>query len=298
MEIKKVQDSVNGEVVLYQPNDFIKIEVRLDSERDTVWLTQQQIADLFSVKQPAISKHLNNIYKSGELDKDSTYSVLEYMGNDGKQRYSIAYYNLDAIISVGYRVNSANATAFRRWATSVLKAHLLQGYSVNRQLVALQERTDERFMNIQNQLNEQKQQVKFLVDMHRKPTDLLFSTGCVFDAWEYVAELVREAKCRILLIDNYCDERTLFLLAKRQSNVACTIYTRFNESFNADLEKHNRQYPTIAKKQLPQKEHDRFLIIDNMVYILGDSLKDLGHSMTTVLKTSFTVEDILEKLQV
>ncbi|MCQ2205477.1 MAG: virulence RhuM family protein [Bacteroidaceae bacterium] len=298
MDIREVKDSANGEIVLYQPNDFIKIEVRLDSEKDTVWLTQQQIADLFCVKQPAISKHLNNIYKSGELDKDSTYSVLEYMGNDSKQRYSIAYYNLDAIISVGYRVNSANATAFRRWATSVLKEHLLQGYSINRQLIALQERTDERFINIQSQLNEQKQQVKFLVDMHRKPTDLLFSTGCVFDAWEYVAELVREAECRILLIDNYCDERTLLLLAKRQSNVACTIYTRFNEVFNADLEKYNSQYPAIVKKQLPQKEHDRFLIIDNTVYILGDSLKNLGHSMTTILKTSFTVEEILEKLKV
>ena len=152
-------------------------------------------------------------------------------------------------------------------------------------------------MDIQQQLSEQKQQVEFLVDMHRQPEERIFSTGCVFDAWEYVAALVREAKNRIVLIDNYCDERTLTLLSKRQSNVECTIYTRFNEAFDTDLEKHNRQYPAIKKVQLPQKEHDRFLIIDDTVYILGDSLKNLGHSMTTVLKTSFTVEEILGKLK-
>lgn len=132
--------------------------------------------------------------------------------------------------------------------------------------------------------------------MHRQPEERIFSTGCVFDAWEYVASLVKEAKDRIILIDNYCDERTLKLLAKRQAGVECTIHTRFNETFDADLEKHNRQYPAIRKVQLSQKEHDRFLMIDDTVYILGDSLKDLGHSMTTVLKTSFTVEEIIEKL--
>ena len=263
---------------------------------ETVWLTQQQIADLFATKRPAITKHLANIFQSGELDKISTCSILEHVGNDGRQHYSTTYYNLDVIISVGYRVNSINATAFRRWATTALKEHLLRGYSVNRQLVALQERSDERFADIQNQLDEQKQQVEFLVDMHRQPEERIFSTGCVFDAWEYVAALVREAKNRIVLIDNYCDERTLTLLSKRQSNVECTIYTRFNEAFDTDLEKHNRQYPAINKVQLPQKEHDRFLMIDDTVYILGDSLKNLGHSMTTVLKTSFTVEEILGRL--
>ena len=285
-----------GEIVLYQPDENIRLEVRIDTNTETVWLTQQQIADLFATKRPAITKHLANIFQSGELDKISTCSILEHVGNDGRQHYSTTYYNLDVIISVGYRVNSINATAFRRWATTVLKEHLLRGYSVNSQLVALQERSDERFADIQNQLDEQKQQVEFLVDMHRQPEERIFSTGCVFDAWEYVAALVREAKNRIVLIDNYCDERTLTLLSKRQSNVECTIYTRFNEAFDTDLEKHNRQYPAINKIQLPQKEHDRFLMIDDTVYILGDSLKNLGHSMTTVLKTSFTVEEILGRL--
>ena len=285
-----------GEIVLYQPDASITMEVRLDATFDTVWLTQQQIAELFGVQKAAISKHMKNIFSSYELTRERVVSKMETTASDGK-KYQVDYYNLDMILSVGYRVNSVNATRFRQWANSVLRDHVLKGYSINRQLIALQERTDERFMDIQQQLSEQKQQVEFLVDMHRQPEERIFSTGCVFDAWEYVAALVREAKNRIVLIDNYCDERTLTLLSKRQSNVECTIYTRFNEAFDTDLEKHNRQYPAIKKVQLPQKEHDRFLIIDDTVYILGDSLKNLGHSMTTVLKTSFTVEEILEKLR-
>ncbi len=283
-----------GEIVLYQPDDNVRIEVRLDSDMETVWLTQAQMAELFQKDQSNIARHIRNVFDEGELMEDSNMQILH---NTLSKYKPTKIYSLDVIISVGYRVKSQRGTMFRIWATKVLKEHLLRGYSINRQLIALQERTDERFMDIQQQLSEQKQQVEFLVDMHRQPEDRIFSTGCVFDAWEYVAALVREAKNRIILIDNYCDERTLTLLSKRQSNVECTIYTRFNEAFDTDLEKHNRQYPAINKVQLPQKEHDRFLIIDDTVYILGDSLKNLGHSMTTVLKTSFTVEEILRKLK-
>lgn len=291
--------SESGEIVLYQPDENIRIEVRLDPEMDTVWLSQAQMAELYGTKRQAITKHIKNIYYVNELEPMSTCSILELVQKEGTRivKRKVEFYNLEVIISVGYRVNTHLGIQFRRWATKVLKEHLLAGYSVNRQLIALQERTDERLSNIQHQLDEQKQQVEFLVDMHRKPSDSIFPTGCVFDAWEYVARLVREAKSRIILIDNYCDERTLLLLAKRQANVKCTIYTRFNEAFDADLEKHNRQYPIIEKVQLPQKEHDRFLIIDNIVYILGDSLKDLGHSLTTVLKTSFSPIAILDSLK-
>ena len=295
MEQEKSIES-RGEIVLYQPDASITMEVRLDATFDTVWLTQQQIAELFGVQKAAISKHMKNIFSSYELTRERVVSKMETTASDGK-KYQVDYYNLDMILSVGYRVNSVNATRFRQWANSVLRDHVRKGYSINRQLIALQERTDERFMDIQQQLSEQKQQVDFLVDMHRQPEERIFSTGCVFDAWGHVAALVREAKNRIVLIDNYCDERTLTLLSKRQPNVECTIYTRFKEVFDTDLEKHNRQYPAINKIQLPQKEHDRFLMIDDTVYILGDSLKNLGHSMTTVLKTSFTVDEILEKLK-
>ena len=287
----------DGEIVLYQPDENVRIEVRL--EQETVWLTQSQMVELFKSTKQNISLHINNIYKEGELMQVSTvkdYLTVQAEGGRTVKR-TLRYYNLDVIISVGYRVKSQVGTRFRQWANQVLKQHLLNGYSINRQLIALQERTDERFMDIQQQLSEQKQQVEFLVDMHRQPEDRLFPTGCVFDAWEYISALVRAAKSKIVLIDNYCDERTLILLSKRHMDVECTIYTRFNEAFDTDLEKHNRQYPAIKKVQLPQKEHDRFLIIDDTVYILGDSLKNLGHSMTTVLKTSFTVEEIFEKLK-
>ena len=288
--------SESGEIVLYQPDENIRMEVRIDAKFDTVWLTQQQIAELFGTKRPAITKHLANIFKSGELNQNSVSSILEHTASDGKT-YKTQFYNFDAILSVGYRVNSMNATRFRQLANIVLREYVLNGYSVNCHLVALQQQVDSRFEAIEHKIEVQKQQVEFLVDMHRKPSDSIFPTGCVFDAWEYVARLVREAKSRIILIDNYCDERTLLLLSKRQANVKCTIYTRFNEAFDADLEKHNRQYPMIEKVQLPQKEHDRFLIIDNIVYILGDSLKDLGHSLTTVLKTSFSPIAILDSLK-
>ena len=132
-----------GEIILYQPDDNVRLEVRLD--KDTVWLTQQQIADLFGVRQPAISKHIANIYKSGELDENSTYSILEYMGNDGKQIYTAKAYNLDMILSVGYRVNSIHATRFRQWSNGVLKKYLLEGYAINHQLQALQRQVDSQF---------------------------------------------------------------------------------------------------------------------------------------------------------
>ncbi len=209
----------------------------------------------------------------------------------------VPFYNLDVIIAVGYRVKSKQGILFRRWATNILKDHLLKGYSINRQLIALQERTDERFMQIEQQISEQQQQVEFLVDIHRKPTEQIFPTGCVFDAWEYVSALIRSAKKKIILIDNYCDERTLTLLSKRADEVECTIHTRYNESFKEDLAKHNRQYPEIKIVQIPHQAHDRFLIIDDDVYILGDSIKNLGHSLTTVLKTMFLPEDILSKLK-
>ena len=299
-----------GEIVLYQPDANITMEVRLDATFDTVWLNRQQMAELFERDVKTIGKHINNALQE-ELAVDSvgaknattqkrtenpTVAKFATTASDGKT-YQVEYYNLDMILSVGYRVKSNRGIQFRRWANQVLKQHLLNGYSVNRHLIALQQQVDSRFEALEHRVDEQQQQVEFLVDMHRQPEERIFSTGCVFDAWEYVAALVGEAKNRIVLIDNYCDERTLTLLSKRQSNVECTIYTRFNEAFDTDLEKHNRQYPAINKVQLPQKEHDRFLMIDGTVYILGDSLKNLGHSMTTVLRTSFTVEEILGRLR-
>ena len=159
--MNEIESLKTGEIILYQPDDNVKLEVRV--EEDTVWLTQQQIADLFGTKRPAITKHLSNIYKSGELDEGSTCSILEHMGNDGKQQYQVKYYNLDAILSVGYRVNSINATAFRRWATTVLKQYLLRGFSINQHLVAMQQQIDTRFSKLEQTVEHHQQQLDLII---------------------------------------------------------------------------------------------------------------------------------------
>ena len=199
----------DSQIVLYQPNESVKLEVKVDAGHETVWLTQQQIADLFGTKRPAITKHLSNIYASGELDKNSTCSILEHMGNDSKQRYATTYYNLDAIISVGYRVNSINATAFRRWATNVLRDYLLQGYSVNRHLIALQENMDKRMTHIEDIQAKQQQQLDFFIRTSTPPAEMVFFEGDFYTARVALENLVRSANHRVIIIDGYVSSLTL-----------------------------------------------------------------------------------------
>ena len=256
-----------GEIILYQPDEAVKLEVRLEDE--TVWLTQEQIADLFGTKRPAITKHLNNIYKSGELDIDSTCSILERMGNDGKQRYTTKYYNLDAILSIGYRVNSKNATLFRKWVNSVLKDYLLKGYSINKRLSEL-ERT----------VAQHTEKIDFFVRTALPPVEGVFYNGQIFDAYKLATDLVKSARRSIVLIDNYVDETVLLMLSKRSVGVSATIYTqRITQQLQLDLDRHNSQYPPIDIRTY-RDSHDRFLIVDETdVYHIGASLKDLGKKM-------------------
>ena len=205
----------DSQIVLYQPNESVKLEVKVDAGHETVWLTQQQIADLFGTKRPAITKHLSNIYASGELDKNSTCSILEHMGNDGKQRYATTYYNLDVIISVGYRVNSINATAFRRWATNVLREYLLQGYSVNRHLIALQENMDKRMTHIEDVQAKQQQQLDFFIRTSTPPAEMVFFEGDFYTARVALENLVRTANHRVIIIDGYVSSLTLSVLDVR-----------------------------------------------------------------------------------
>ena len=273
-----------GEIVLYQPDENIRLEVRLDKE--TVWLTQQQIADLFGVKQPAVSKHIANIYKSGELDKNSSYSILEYMGNDGKQLYTAKAYNLDMILSVGYRVNSVYATRFRQWANAVLKKYLLEGYAINQQLLALQRQLDARFekqseriLMVENELQKHHEQIDFFVRTALPPVQGVFFDGQIFDAYAFASDLIRSARKSIVLIDNYVDSSVLIMLSKRATDVSARIITRkVSESLQLDIEKFRHQYAPIEVEESP-RFHDRFLIIDETVYHIGASLKDLGKKL-------------------
>lgn len=273
-----------GEIILYQPDEAVKLEVRLEDE--TVWLTQEQIADLFGTKRPAITKHLNNIYKSGELDVDSTCSILERMGNDGKQRYTTKYYNLDAILSIGYRVNSKNATLFRKWVNSVLKDYLLKGYSINKRLSEL-ERT----------VAQHTEKIDFFVRTALPPVEGIFYNGQIFDAYKFATDLVKSARRSIVLIDNYVDETVLLMLSKRSVGVSATIYTqRITQQLQLDLDRHNSQYTPIDIRTY-RDSHDRFLIVDETdVYHIGASLKDLGKKMFAFSKLDIPAAVITDLL--
>ena len=273
-----------GEIILYQPDEAVKLEVRLEDE--TVWLTQEQIADLFGTKRPAITKHLNNIYKSGELDIDSTCSILEHMGNDGKQRYTTKNYNLDAILSIGYRVNSKNATLFRKWANSVLKDYLLKGYSINKRLSEL-ERT----------VAQHTEKIDFFVRTALPPVEGIFYNGQIFDAYKFATDLVKSARRSIVLIDNYVDETVLLMVSKRSVGVSATIYTqRITQQLQLDLDRHNSQYPPIDIRTY-RDSHDRFLIVDETdVYHIGASLKGLGKKMFAFSKLDIPAAVITDLL--
>jgi hypothetical protein len=202
-EITLNQPDNKGEIILYQPNGSLKLEVRLENE--TVWLTQIQIADLFGTKRPAITKHLNNIYRTGELEENSTCSILEHVGNDSKQIYRTKYYNPDVIISVGYRVNSINATLFRIWATKILKNYLLRGYVVNQRLERLEHRVAET-----------EKKIDFFVKTSLPPVEGIFYDGQIFDAY---TDLIKSARKTVVLIDNYVNENVLLLLSKRGKSI-------------------------------------------------------------------------------
>lgn len=284
-----------NEIVLYQPNEMMRLEVRLENE--TVWLTQQQIADLFGTKRPAITKHLSNIFKSGELEEGSTCSILEHMAADASRTYSTKYYNLDVILSVGYRVNSVNATMFRRWANQVLKEYLLRGYSVNHRLMQIEDRIDRRLSEHDRHLLMLDEKVDFFVRTSLPPKEGILFQGQIFDAHVIISKLVESANTRIVLIDNYVDTTVLTQLDKRKLGVKATIYTQeIKPVLRQDLRCHNQQYPEITI-HVYHGAHDRFLIIDETVYHIGASLKDLGKKLFAFSEmTAMTGTELLSKL--
>ena len=196
-----MMSAAENQIVVYQPNETVRLDVRLENE--TVWLTQEQIANLFGTKRPAITKHLANIYKSGELERDGTCSILEHMGNDGRQSYRTMFYNLDAILSVGYRVNSRNATLFRRWATQVLKAYLLKGYAVNTRLSQLEDKVDRRLAKTEADVADLKEKVDFFVQTKEPPLQSIFYQNQFWDAKSLLIKFIRRAKKELIVIDAY-----------------------------------------------------------------------------------------------
>ncbi|MDE5844013.1 MAG: virulence RhuM family protein [Muribaculaceae bacterium] len=289
-----MEQNNTNEIILYQPDDTLALDVRVEDE--SMWLTQQQIADLFGTKRQAISKHLSNIFKSGELDEDSVRSILEHTATDGKI-YKTQFYNLDAILSVGYRVNSKNATMFRRWANQILKDYMLRGYSVNQRLMQLEDRIDRRLSEHDRHLLQLDEKVDFFVRSSLQPREGIFFNGQIFDAYALVADLIKQAKSRIVIIDNYIDDSVLVQLSKRKPGVSVDIYNgQISKQLRQDVEKHNEQYPGVTL-HLYTKAHDRFLIIDEEVYHIGASLKDLGKKLFAFSKMDvMTGSELIEGL--
>ena len=268
-----------GEIVLYQPDEEVRIEVRL--EEDTVWLTQAQMAELFQTSKQNVSLHTNNIFKEKELDRDAVVKDSLTTAADGKN-YRVRYYNLDVIISVGYRVKSIRGTQFRQWANKVLKEYILKGGSVNRRLAELE-----------YTVAEHARKIDFFVRTSLPPVEGVFYDGQIFDAYKFVSDLIRTAKESLLLIDNYVDESVLMMLGKRGKGVSATICTqRLSRQLQLDLAKYDAQYPPIEVR-VCKNIHDRFLIIDNAeVYHIGASLKDLGKKMFAFSKLGIPAKSL------
>ena len=283
-----------GEIILYQPDKEVRLEVRLENE--TVWLSIDEMSQLFGRDISVIGKHIRNIFKEGELVKDSVWAKFAYTASDGKI-YQVDYYNLDVIISVGYRVKSQRGTQFRQWANKVLKEYLLKGYSINQRLKDLEEKVDAKLVQHERQLDYLTDKVDFFVRTSLPPVEGIFYNGQIFDAYKFAADLIRSAKKSILLIDNYVDESVLLMLSKRGIGVTATIYTHtISNQLNLDIQKHNSQYPRIEVKTYKQC-HDRFLIIDDTdVYHIGASLKDLGKKMFAFSKLDIPSKAITDLL--
>ena len=281
-----------SEIVLYQPEGSVSLEVRLENE--TVWLTQQQISELFGTGRQAITKHLKNIFASNELDENSVCSILELTAADGKN-YKTKVYNLDAILSVGYRVNSKNATLLRRWANSVLKDYMLKGYSLNHRFERLEDKIDTRFQRYDSEIQRLSNQVDFFVRHSLPPIEGIFFAGQIFDAYKFVCDLVKSARKSIVLFDNYIDESVLTLFGKRGKSVSVVIYTdKITPQLELDIKRFNAQYSPV-KVKLYTKAHDRFLIIDGEIYHIGASLKDLGKKLFAFSKISAIPPEIIYK---
>lgn len=258
-----------GEIILYQPDETVKLDVRIEDE--TVWLTQAQIVELFQSSKANISEHIKNIYEQEELEESSTVRDFRTVRQEGKRQVvrNLTYYNLDAIISIGFRVNSKRGIQFRQWANSVLKEYLLKGYSINQRLSELEKTVA---------LHSEK--IDFFVRTSLPPVEGIFFDGQIFDAYKFATDLIKTARKSLLLIDNYVDESVLLMLSKRNPGVSAIVYTqKITPQLQLDLDKHNDQYPSINIRTY-RSSHDRFLIVDDKeVYHIGASLKDLGKKL-------------------
>lgn len=292
-----MESTQGNEIIVYQPDDTLALDVRVEDE--SVWLTQAQMSELFQATKQNISLHIRNIYKEGELEERATVKEYLTVQKEGKRsvKRNISYYNLDVIISVGYRVKSLRGTQFRQWANKVLKEYLLRGYSVNQRMMQLEDRIDRRFSEFDQHFRELDEKVDFFVRSSLQPKEGVFFEGQIFDAYAFIANLIRRANDRIAVIDSYVDDSVLVQLSKRTPGVKVDIYDgKISDQLRQDVERHNRQYPGVTLHSY-KKAHDRFLIIDEEVYHIGHSLKDLGKKLFAFSRMDvMTGSDLISRL--
>lgn len=282
-------DGEKNEIIVYQPEGGeFHIEVRVD--QDTVWLTQAQMAELFGTVPQNITVHIKKVYDEGELEKNSTCKEYLQVASEGsrKVKRTLKFYNLDVIISVGYRVKSIQGTRFRQWANRVLKEHMLKGFSVNQRLVAHENRLE----NIDSRVIYLEKQVDFFVKANLPPKEGVLQAKAFWSGYEFAVQLVRSAKQEIVIIDPFADDTALSLMPKRNPGVNAIIYSaRINQTMKAECERLNRQCPPVELRTM-REVHDRFIVVDETVYHIGASIKDLGNKLT-----AFSVLSLLTKQQ-
>ena len=280
---------MKDEIVLYQPNEQLSLEVKV--ENDTVWLNRNQMAVLFDRDVKTIGKHINNALREELAPTVAKFAIVQQEGNRSVVR-QVEYYSLDVILSVGFRVKSSRGIEFRRWANQVLKDYLLRGYAVNQRLLNI----ENQLVSQQKLLAQHQEQIDFFVRTSLPPVEGIFYDGQIFDAYTFVNDRIREAKKRIVLIDNYVDDSVLKMLDKRAKGVSAKVYTKyFTPQLSLDFDKHNAQYAPIEVEQF-DRSHDRFLCIDETVYHIGASLKDLGKKWFAFSRMEQTTDELLSKM--
>ena len=290
-----------GEVVMYQPDGELALEVKMDAVNETVWLTIDQMAQLFQRDKSVIGKHVRKIFYEGELTKESVWAKNAYTAKDGKT-YIVDFYNLDVIISVGYRVKSQAGTRFRIWATGVLREYLLHGFSVNRQLVAMQERSDQRFSIVEKRLDECQNKLDFFIRTSIPPAEQVFFEGDFLIARVALEKIVKTANRRVIIVDGYVSAETLDILEARKENVEATIYTSgVGEGMQRLRTEHDRLFPNrhieIIKWKNPS--HDRWIIADDTLYHCGHSVNDTGkRKISAISRMELGAEVILGMVKV
>lgn len=282
----------SNEIIVYRPDSTLSLEVRVEDE--TVWLNRNQIAILFDRDVKTIGKHISNALKE-ELAGVSVIAKFATTASDGKT-YQVEYYNIEMITSIGYRVKSQRGIQFRVWANKILKDYLLRGYSVNQRLLYMESRIDHRLAEHDCQLKELSDKVDFFLHTTLTPKEGVLFDGQIFDAYVFVCDLIRRAKKRIILIDNYVDETVLTLLDKRADGVNATIYTkRPDRMLRLDIRRHNDQYSQIDIR-ITSNIHDRFMVIDDILYHIGASIKDLGKKLFAFSKMEMPPSIVLNAL--